>query len=85
MHKKQKRVLIAITVVILGMLLYPPFHWRGGGGEVASAGYSWIFDPPPSMSGLLATVDIGLLVTQWFAVLIAGGIIWFMLKDRSSA
>ena len=85
MNKKQKTVLIAIAVVILGMLLYPPFHWRVAGGQVGSAGYSWIFDPPPSWTGVLATVNIGLLVIQWLGVLIAGGIIWFILKNRFSA
>lgn len=84
MNKKQKIALIAITVVILGMLLYPPFHWIGKGGEVGSAGYSWISDPPRSMGGFLAKVDIGLLLTQWLAVLIAGGITLFMLKDHFS-
>ncbi len=80
MNKKQKRVLIAITVIILGMLVYPPFHWRAEGGIVTSVGYGWIFDPPSPDSSVLPTVDTGLLVTQWLGVLIAGGIIWFILK-----
>ena len=57
MNKKQKTVLIAIAVVILGMLLYPPFHWRVAGGQVGSAGYSWIFDPPPSWKEEKGDVD----------------------------
>jgi hypothetical protein len=84
MNKKQRAVLIAITVVIVGMLLYPPFHWRGPKGQVGSAGYSWIFDPPPDGLGILATVDLGLLVIQWLGVLIVGGITWIILKDRFS-
>ena len=80
MHKKQKAVLIAIMVVILGMLLYPPFHCIVG-ERVWSAGYGWIFDPPDSM-GVLATVNVSLLLAQWFGVLIVGGIMWFMLKTR---
>jgi hypothetical protein len=81
MNKKQKRILIAITVIILGMLVYPPFHWRGEGRIVLSAGYGWIFDPPSYYPSTLPTVDTGLLVTQWLGVLIAGGIIYFILRD----
>lgn len=80
MNKKQKAVLIAIMVVILGMLLYPPFHCIVG-QRVWSAGYSWIFDSPESM-GVLATVNVGLLLAQWLGVLIVGGIMWFMLKSE---
>ena len=77
MNQKQKTVLIAVAAVVVGMLLYPPFHWQGPGGRVSRAGYSWIFNPPYDF-----TVDIGLLLTQWIAVLIVGSIAYFMLKDR---
>jgi hypothetical protein len=79
MNEKQKKVLIAIAAVVLGMLLYPPFQVRWRGGAVLKTGYGWIFAPDPEYA---ATVDIGLLITQWIAVLIVGGIAYFMLKDR---
>ena len=76
-NEKQKRLLIAIAAVVLGMLLFPPFHIRMTGGVVVWTGYSWIFGPYRG-----ATVNIALLITQWIGVLIVGAIVWFLLKDR---
>lgn len=76
MNKKQKRVLIAVALVVLGMLVYPPWHFTSN-EIVVSQGYSYLFN-----SHSMATVDTGLLITQWIAVLIIGGISYFILKDR---
>lgn len=88
MNGKQKKVLIAVAAVVLGMLLYPPFQWKGPGGSVASMGYHWIFAPPlyndlvaPAMNPYAKTVNIGLLITQWIAVLIIGVIAYLFFKD----
>jgi len=78
MNDKQKIVLVAVATVILGMLVFPPFNQKWSQGQVFSRGYSWIFVPPDD----IATVDIGLLITQWLAVLVIGGIACFLLKDR---
>ncbi len=79
MNEKQKKVLIAVAAVILGMLLFPPFHVTVTGGVVVWNGYSWIFGPSDYPQ---ATVNIALLITQWIGVLIVGGIACFLLKDR---
>ncbi len=78
MNQKQKIVLTTVAAVVLGMLLYPPFHWKGPGGRVVGSGYHWIFAPPVWD----VEVNIGLLITQWIAVLIVGTIAYFILKDR---
>ena len=77
MNRKQKKALIAVAAVVLGMLLYPPFHVRWTEGRVFRTGYGWIFAAPSDMG----TVDIGLLITQWVAVLIIGAIAYFLFKD----
>ncbi|HOD79761.1 MAG TPA: hypothetical protein PKI10_16025 [Syntrophorhabdus sp.] len=77
MNDKQKKVLIASAVTVLVMLLYPPFHVVWEGGKVLSMGYGWIFDPP-----IYSTVNTGLLLTQWVAVLIVGAIAYFLFKDK---
>jgi len=76
MNGKQKKVLIIVAFVILGMLLYPPFHQIFKAGQVIGLGYGWIFEAPS-----YATIDIGVLITQWIGVLIVGAIAFFMLKD----
>lgn len=77
MNEMQRKVLIAVATVVLGMLLYPPFQLTGYGGRVAGAGYSWLFEPPGR-----ATVDVAMLVVQWLGVLIVGGIAFFLLKSK---
>ena len=82
MNDKQKIVLMAVGALILGMLLFVPYKVYGRGGNVLSHGYDWIFTLPSRSSvGFLASVDIGLLLTQWLGVLIVGGIAFFLLKD----
>lgn len=78
MNEKQKWVLIATAAVILGMLLFPPFHVTGTGEGTINFGYSWILNPPYYR----ATVNIAMLITQWIGVLIVGGIAYFLLKGR---
>ena len=79
MNKKQKTALIAVAALVLGMLLHPPYHRQLPGGGVIGLGYGWIFEPP----FVRATVDIGLLIAQWIAVLIVGGIAYLMLKEST--
>lgn len=77
MNKKQRAVLILAAIVVLAMLLYPPFHQIGYRGQVGGMGYSWIFKPPY----ITTTVDTGLLLIQWIAVLIVGAIAYFFFMD----
>ena len=79
MNAKQKKILIAVAAIVLAMLLYPPLQEIRHGGAVSRMGYGWIFDWAPHQD---ATVDIGLLITQWVGVLIVGRIAYFMMKDR---
>ena len=58
MNDRQKKALIAVGAIVLGMLLYPPFHEIRTGGRVDGGGYRWIFASPDEL-----TVDIGLLIT----------------------
>jgi hypothetical protein len=87
MNNKQKLALMAVGALILGMLLFPPYIlYSKSSGKVFNHGYDWIFALPYRSSAyisssLLASVDIGLLLTQWVGVLLIGGIVFFLLKD----
>jgi hypothetical protein len=76
MNENQKKVLIVIGAVVLGMLLFPPFHYVGSLQEVGG-GYSFIFNPPYN-----AMIDIKTLFAQWIGVLIVGGIAVFLFKSE---
>ncbi len=76
MNGKQRKVLIAVCVVVVAIIVFPPFRVPIRGG-FRSPIYSFLFTPPGSGS-----VDVFMLITQWLGVLIVGGIIFFVLKDK---
>jgi hypothetical protein len=82
MNERQRWIIIAMITVVVAMLLFPPFHFRGTSGVVFNLGYSFLFSPPHFGSGSSAvgTVDIGMLLTQWVGVGIVGGLAFFVAR-----
>lgn len=79
----QQRVLVAAIALILGMLAYPPFQVIGENGWVSNMGYHWIFDPPTrrvSGARVTATVNVGMLLAQWIAVIIVVAITSYLIR-----
>jgi len=84
MNKKQRAVLAITAIVVIAMLVYPPFHGLLLNGIVRGLGYSWIWNPPQFSIGsteLESTVNVGLLVAQWLGALIVGGIAYLLCKN----
>ncbi len=79
MNIKQKGVLVAVIVVVIAMLFYPPYHELWSSGGYINVGYSWIFKPPKNFE--YASVNVPMLLAQWVGVLIVGGIGFFIVKD----
>lgn len=77
MNEKQRTVLMVVACVVVAMLAYPPFEYRGTGGRSATAGYAFLLSPPPQ-----AAMDVGTLLIQWFGVAIAGGIAFVLARGR---
>lgn len=79
----QKAILVVIAAVLIGMLIYPPFHAQLPAGAVLNLGYSWIFEPPTAphpYKHLVGTVNVGMLITQWLGVLLVGGILVLFIR-----
>ena len=79
MNETQKKVLISVGVVVLAMLIYPPYRIHGFGANsnaVIQSGYAFIFALPDR-----ATVDVTTLLVQWVGVLVVGAIAILLLKD----
>ena len=76
MNKNQQRVLLGTAILIALMTLYPPFQVVTDAG-LWGKGFDWIF------SNTSSTVNIGLLLTQIFATLIVGGVLYLLL-DKSN-
>jgi hypothetical protein len=81
MNGNQRKLLIGICVVVLCMLLFPPYREYSGAlnksNVIIDSGYSFIFD----ISGG-AILDISTLFTQWLGVLIVGVIGFFILNSK---
>lgn len=80
MNTKQRRILVAAAIIVVGMLLYAPFNLIGRLDPAyahARFVYGWLFAPPYD-----AHVNVELLLTQWFAVGIVSGIAWVLCADK---
>jgi hypothetical protein len=87
MNQGQKSILIIAAIIVLLMLVYPPFVFIGANGVRINAGYAPIFQPPiyPDPSRLQASVNTIMLITQIFAVGVVAGLLTLAFKGRRSA
>lgn len=83
-NRRQKVILSTIIAIITFTLLFPPFHFPGMHGSILNTGYGFLLTPPMSSSAsdYFSSVNIGMLLTQWFGVLIIGGIAFFLNKNK---
>jgi len=78
MNEKQKKILKIVAFLIIGMLLFPPFHTVWKGSEIPE-GYSFIFYPPRGG----AIVDKEMLLIQLLVVSAVGGIAFIIRHDET--
>lgn len=84
MNKQQKVIAIITAAVLLGMLLYPPCLMKYK--EVTTnQGYNFLFSVVKSTEGEVnfRIVDTSLLALQIAVVVLVGGILWFVVKDKN--
>jgi|AntDeeMinimDraft_5_1070356.scaffolds.fasta_scaffold04251_6 hypothetical protein len=80
MKEKQRKIMVGIGALVFAMLIYPPYRIYGFNkisDSIIESGYAFILDLPDR-----ATVDVATLFTQWVGVIIAGSIVFFLLKDK---
>ncbi len=83
MNRYQRLVVVAGAVVVLLMLVFPPFYVQVR-GTTSNMGYGFIFDPPES--GILtASVNAGVLLVQWVGVLMLTAFACFMLRSSGKS
>ena len=84
MSKKQKNILVGVIIMIVAMLVYPPFQYTGEGGIVTNMGYDWIYDPPHYLGryNAQAIVNVPVLLVQWLGVILVGGLVLYLAKDN---
>lgn len=67
-NSNQRIAIATFIVVILGMMLFPPFHIQGSAGEI-NLGYGFLLNPPEERN-MAGSVNILLLLTQLLAATI---------------
>jgi Trk-type K+ transport system membrane component len=72
-----KVILVCGAVMVFAMLLYPPFTGHTT-KTTYNAGYAFLFSPPPFQ----ASVNIGMLLTQWVGVVTVTFILYFITKKN---
>ena len=80
MNDKQRKLLFGVGLVVLLMLICPPYRVHGLGvnsNAIIESGYALIFDLPQR-----ALVDGLTLVVQWIGTVLVGSIGFLLLKDR---
>jgi hypothetical protein len=77
MNFKQLIIAAIVGVIMLAMLIYPPFESVLEHGKF-NLGYEFILTPPDNYG----TVNIGLLLMQWAVVIVIGAIGWLFLKNK---
>lgn len=80
MNKRLYRILIAGALVIIIMLLFPPFHVRYAPGIVIDKGYAFVLNPPLFWGKVESTVNVNLLAAQIGTVVALMGAFHLFLK-----
>jgi len=79
MNTTQRTILVIAVLIVVGMLLFPPFQITIKGTEM-NMGYNFLFNPP-KRGYLRASVNVAFLLVQWLAVLLVGGAAWIFSRD----
>jgi len=83
MNTNQKYVLALATIIMVLMLLYPPFQNVTGQYGTINNGYHFITYLPTGKGVMPATVNIGLLIMQWIVLGAVAFVAYLLLKDKS--
>ena len=81
MNSKQKIIVQITSVIILAMLLFPPFHILLREGVTINSGYNFILSPP-SQGKVFALVNIWQLFVQWIGVCLMSGLMLVSFQDK---
>ncbi len=83
MNKKQRVILFGTTVILVLMLLFPPFCAFRGLKGIENTGYHFIFTPPQfDYDDMTSRIDSAVLFTQYLFITTIGGILYIAFKKK---
>jgi hypothetical protein len=74
--------MVVAALIILLMILFPPFHVVYAPGIVINEGYHLIFSHPKFQDRLLAHVDLRSLIIQICAVILLASVHFHIVRDK---
>lgn len=85
MNDKQRKVLIAAGVLLVIMIMFPPYTATAK-DVTFNGGYAFILIGPSDQGQFngLFHVDVALLFLQWLFVVAIAAIAWFLLKEKAN-
>jgi hypothetical protein len=87
MNVKQKVVIIFTIIMLIAMVLYPPFSFQLSGSKM-NLGYDFIFTPPSfevsEYSKYTGSVDVGILSIQCFVIAFSGVSLSLLFRKRQN-
>ena len=83
MNKKQRRMLSICRIIMVVMLIFPPFYIQEDGNGAVNLGYGFVLSPPhyDDYSDYVGSVNTTLLLTQWIGVCLFAGLSYQLAKD----
>ena len=79
MNKKQKAILFIFAFILLGALLFPPFHLDQGDENDLTTGYSFILTPSKND---FSKIDAQALFLEYLYIVTIGGALLLAFKDK---
>lgn len=83
MNTKQRKILQGALASVVITLFFPPFLFGWPAGGYAGIGYGFILSWPMK-SDHMASVHVGLLLAEWFAIAIVSCILWTLTRDPTA-
>lgn len=85
MNRNQKIALLATAVMLMLILLFPPFHCRVN-NEMVNCGFSLISYPPkPPIKGFyfrfVSNINTGVWIIEYVITVTIGAIFWLYFRD----
>lgn len=81
-RKNRNFILVASVLVMLVMMLFPPYQLQIK-DAVTNMGYASILNPPKQWVhnvAYSASINVPVLMVQWLVVMFVGGVAWFLTK-----
>ncbi|MCX7088713.1 MAG: DUF2569 family protein, partial [Methylococcales bacterium] len=80
--KNRNFILVGLVLVMLGMMLFPPYQLQIK-DAVTNMGYASILNPPKQWVhnvAYSASINVPVLMAQWLVAMFVGGVAWFLTK-----